>query len=66
MVRVAKDPLPVDVMAIDHLPSFLPKESSNDFSEQLLPHLLELLEKGNTSPVWARAEKFFNAHTHKD
>jgi saccharopine dehydrogenase (NAD+, L-lysine forming) len=62
-VRVAKDPLPVDVMAIDHLPSFLPKESSNDFSGQLLPHLLELLEKGNTSPVWTRAEEFFNAHT---
>lgn len=65
VVRVSKDPTLVDVMAIDHLPSFLPKESSDDFSAQLLPHLLELLQKGKTSPVWKRAEDFFNKHTKK-
>ena len=46
---------PLDLIAIDHLPSLLPKESSEDFCEQLLPHLLQL---GN-SPVWQRAEKIF-------
>lgn len=46
-------PMPLDVMAIDHLPSLLPKESSEDFSEQLLPHLLTLPAKGD---AWERAE----------
>lgn len=30
---------PLDVIAIDHLPTFIPKESSTDFAEQLIPHL---------------------------
>lgn len=46
----------LDVVAIDHLPSLLPRESSEDFAEQLLPHLLEL-ERG--SPVWRGAEQVF-------
>ena len=47
---------PLDVVAIDHLPSLLPRESSEDFAEQLLPHLLEL-ERG--SAVWRGAEQVF-------
>ncbi len=46
----------VDLIAIDHLPSLLPRESSEDFAEQLLPLLLELLD---TSPTWQRAEALF-------
>jgi saccharopine dehydrogenase (NAD+, L-lysine-forming) len=52
VLRVADDP-PLDVMAIDNLPSLLPLESSEDFAGQLLPHLLTLpaIDRG----VWGRA-----------
>jgi saccharopine dehydrogenase (NAD+, L-lysine forming) len=54
--RVSKTP-PLDVMAIDNLPSLLPLESSLDFASQLLPWLLELdkLDQG----VWQRAADVF-------
>lgn len=56
IVRAAQNP-PLDVMAIDNLPSLLPLESSEDFASQLLPHLLTLphLDQG----VWARAHTTF-------
>lgn len=50
------DVAPLDVVAIDHLPSLLPRESSEDFAEQLLPHLLELAQG---SVVWRGAEQVF-------
>ena len=52
VVRVHDAP-PLDVMAIDNLPSLLPVESSQDFAAQLLPHLatLDRLDQG----VWGRA-----------
>ena len=52
------DAPPLDVMAIDNLPSLLPLESSEDYAAQLLPSLLTLdtLIEG----VWARAEATFN------
>ena len=55
-VRVSKTP-PLDVMAIDNLPSLLPLESSLDFASQLLPWLLELdkLDQG----IWRRAADAF-------
>ncbi|MBY6155531.1 saccharopine dehydrogenase [Vannielia litorea] len=58
--RVADDPV-LDVMAIDNLPSLLPKESSEDFAAQMLPHLLRLdeIDKG----VWGRAATVFKEHT---
>ena len=58
-VRVADAP-PLDIMAIDNLPSLLPRESSEDFASQLLPHLLTLgeIDKG----VWARARETFQTH----
>lgn len=59
-VRVTETPLPVDLMAIDHLPSFLPRESSIDYSEQLLPHLKNLLEEGENNPIWKRAREIFD------
>jgi saccharopine dehydrogenase (NAD+, L-lysine forming) len=55
-LRVAENP-PLDVVAIDHLPSLLPRESSEDFAAQLLPHLVDFATRG--SPVWARAEEIF-------
>ncbi|MET4126974.1 saccharopine dehydrogenase [Roseovarius sp. MBR-6] len=59
VVRVQDAP-PLDVMAIDNLPSLLPRESSEDFAAQLLPHLLTLdaLDQG----VWGRARATFDTH----
>ena len=56
-LRVHNDP-PLDVMAIDNLPSLLPAESSDDFAGQLLPHLgtLGQLDAG----VWGRAGEIFD------
>ena len=56
-LRVHASPV-LDVTAIDNLPSMLPAESSEDFGEQLLPHLLTLnaIDKG----VWARAKTWFD------
>lgn len=50
----------LDLTAIDHLPSLLPCESSEDFSSQLLDHLLDLPAG---SSVWSRAETLFRQVT---
>jgi saccharopine dehydrogenase (NAD+, L-lysine forming) len=55
-LRVHQGP-PLDVMAIDNLPSLLPHESSLDFSAQLLPHLAALVRID--TGVWARARARF-------
>ncbi|CUH78443.1 saccharopine dehydrogenase [Tropicibacter naphthalenivorans] len=59
-VTRAHDAPPLDVMAIDNLPSLLPLESSQDFAQQLLPHLLTLtaIEDG----VWGRAFATYQDH----
>jgi saccharopine dehydrogenase (NAD+, L-lysine forming) len=57
---------PLDIIAIDNLPSLLPREASVDFSAQLVPLLLEL-DDGDTpaSPVWQRCLRaFIQAHPH--
>lgn len=46
---------PLDITAIDHLPSILPRESSQDFCEQLLPHLLEFLKTNIEGTPWGRS-----------
>ena len=56
-VRVHDAP-PLDVMAIDNLPSLLPVEASRDFAGQLLPSLLTL-DRLNDG-VWARARAVFD------
>ena len=58
-LRVHDDP-PLDVTAIDNLPSLLPVESSQDYAAQLLPSLVTLgnLEAG----VWGRAKAMFDQH----
>jgi len=47
----------LDLIAIDHLPSLLPKESSEDYGEQLLTHLLSLGDK--SQGVWPSALALF-------
>lgn len=42
----------LSIISVDNLPSVLPKESSEDFSEQLTPHLLELLNSKELPFVW--------------
>ncbi len=59
-LRVADNP-PLDVTAIDNLPSMLPVESSQDYAAQLLPSLLTLTDLD--SGVWARAKSDFDRHT---
>jgi saccharopine dehydrogenase (NAD+, L-lysine-forming) len=48
----------VSVIAIDNLPSALPKESSEDFSDQLIPHLINLC-KDRDSYTWKNAKEIF-------
>lgn len=49
----------LSVISIDHLPSLLPREASEQFSKDLLPSLLQLKDRRNV-PVWQRAEKLFH------
>lgn len=56
-LRVHDDP-PLDVTAIDNLPSMLPRESSEDYASQLLPSLLTLTDLN--AGVWGRAHDFFD------
>ena len=58
-LRVHDTP-PLDVTAIDNLPSLMPVESSEDYAAQLLPSLLTLtnLETG----VWGRAKTEYDRY----
>ena len=58
-LRVSDTPV-LDVTAIDNLPSMLPRESSQDYADQLLPTLTALpaLSEG----VWGRAATTFHTH----
>ncbi|GGW94966.1 saccharopine dehydrogenase [Streptomyces lomondensis] len=49
-VRRLREEPPLDLIAIDNLPSLLPLESSADFSAALLPHLLDF----GVSGPWGR------------
>ncbi len=57
VIRLDTDNL-LDLTAIDHLPSLLPRESSQDYGAQMLPHLLTL---GTGNPVWTRAQQLYKA-----
>jgi len=56
-LRVHNSPM-LDVTAIDNLPSMLPAESSADFADQLLPHMLALTQLD--AGVWGRAHACFD------
>lgn len=47
--------LPVDIIAIDHLPSLVPYESSKEFADLLIPHLVQCGE----TDVWKRCGQLF-------
>jgi saccharopine dehydrogenase (NAD+, L-lysine-forming) len=49
----------LSVISIDHLPTLLPREASEQFSNDLLPSLLELPGR-KTAKVWTDAERLFN------
>ncbi|KAI9724718.1 MAG: Saccharopine dehydrogenase [Chrysothrix sp. TS-e1954] len=57
LVKLPSGP-PLNVISIDHLPTLLPREASEQYSHDLLPSLLELKNRG-TDPVWQGAEKLF-------
>jgi len=56
-VKVENEP-PLSVISIDHLPSLLPREASEAFSEALLPSLLQLKDR-KQARVWQQAEQLF-------
>jgi saccharopine dehydrogenase (NAD+, L-lysine-forming) len=49
----------VDVIAIDHLPTLVPREASDRFALDLLPTLLALKDR-KASSVWNDAEKLYH------
>ncbi|MGH3572971.1 MAG: saccharopine dehydrogenase [Pseudonocardiaceae bacterium] len=56
--RLRHGPRPLDIIAIDNLPSLLPREASVAFSADLLPHLKSL---GSSAPPWQRCLRTFHA-----
>lgn len=48
----------MSVISIDHLPTLLPREASEQFSSDLLPSLLEFPRR-QEARVWTDAEKLF-------
>ncbi|KAL9614539.1 MAG: hypothetical protein Q9167_000989 [Letrouitia subvulpina] len=48
----------LDVISIDHLPSLLPRESSEEYGKDLLPWLLKL-DVRESEEVWRGAERAF-------
>ncbi|KAG0002106.1 Saccharopine dehydrogenase [Modicella reniformis] len=55
---LTKNPRPLDVCSIDHLPTLLPRESSEAFSNDLLPTIKDLQTR-EQSAVWGGAETIF-------
>lgn len=51
---------PLDVVAIDNLPSLLPREASEGFSADLTPHLLGLAGEAGPSGPWLAAGRAFD------
>lgn len=56
--RDRSDNQSLSVIAIDHLPTLLPREASEQFSTDLLPTLLEYPNR-KKARVWTDAEKLF-------
>ncbi len=59
-LEVAGDGPPLPMVSIDHLPSLLPREASEAFSQKLLP-TLKTLDRRHEEGVWQRAEQLFHA-----
>uniref|UniRef100_A0A6B2L7T4 Saccharopine dehydrogenase [NAD(+), L-lysine-forming] n=1 Tax=Arcella intermedia TaxID=1963864 RepID=A0A6B2L7T4_9EUKA len=58
-LRATQGDNPLDVIAIDHLPSLVPAESSKEFDDALIEHLLAY----PNTPVWTRAKDLFHQKT---
>ena len=52
---------PVDVVAIDHLPSVLPRESSEKFANKMTPYLMKLVEVRRICNSWVVKMSFFGS-----
>ena len=50
----------MEVIAIDNLPSLLPREASEGFSADLAPHLLGLAGDDGPSAPWLAAGRAFD------
>jgi saccharopine dehydrogenase (NAD+, L-lysine-forming) len=59
--RFGTDDHPLEVIAIDNLPSLLPRESSDSFSAELTPLLPDLADR---SGPWAASLAWFRRHVH--
>jgi saccharopine dehydrogenase (NAD+, L-lysine-forming) len=58
MVLVSVGSPPLQVISIDHLPTLLPREASEQFSADLLPSLLEFPNR-ERARVWMDAKKLY-------
>ncbi|KAK0246042.1 hypothetical protein EDD85DRAFT_802974 [Armillaria nabsnona] len=58
-VDVGTENPPLSVISIDHLPTLLPREASEQFSSDLLPSLLEFPNR-ETARVWTEAKELFD------
>ncbi|AXH96572.1 saccharopine dehydrogenase [Ornithinimicrobium avium] len=59
--RFGTDENPLEVIAIDNLPSLLPREASESFSAELTPLLPDLADR---SGPWAASLEWFRKHVH--
>jgi len=57
-VRIIDGKIPVDVVSIDHLPSLVPYESSKEFGDLLIDHLVQF----PNTPVWDGTKATFHKH----
>mmetsp|Transcript_21573 Transcript_21573/g.52811 ORF Transcript_21573/g.52811 Transcript_21573/m.52811 type:complete len:837 (-) Transcript_21573:282-2792(-) len=57
ILSVGDEKAPLDVVAIDHLPSLIPLESTINYTKDLTPHIKKLVKKEAffTEPVWKDA-----------
>jgi saccharopine dehydrogenase (NAD+, L-lysine forming) len=60
-IEVIPPPNSLHLIAIDHLPSLLPKESSEDYGQQLVPYLATLDDLSR--PVWQKALDIYHQKT---
>jgi saccharopine dehydrogenase (NAD+, L-lysine-forming) len=59
IIQPTDNSLPLDIVAIDHLPSLVPAESSKEYAASLFPHLLEF----PVSSPWEGAIQLFRTKT---
>jgi saccharopine dehydrogenase (NAD+, L-lysine-forming) len=58
MVTNSPENSPLEVISIDHLPTLLPREASEQFSADLLPSLVEFPDREHAR-VWTDAKQLF-------